>query len=128
MKFPWHSEEGIIGNAKKLNIEFNETRNLKPVRIAVSGPPASGKTFYSKTISDYYNIPRVHIKELCDKAFKMAEVEEPEDEFIQEIKDKIEELKDAEVEKIEAAREGKDYGDEEPPEIDRSAIKVRLPS
>lgn len=69
----------------------------------------------------------MHVKELVDKAFKMAAIEEPDDEFIEEIKGKIEELKDAEVERIEAEREGKDYGDEEPPEIDRDAINVRIP-
>jgi hypothetical protein len=26
LKFPWHCEGGIVGNAKKLNIEFNEFR------------------------------------------------------------------------------------------------------
>ena len=46
-KFPWHCEKGIVEDAKKLNIEFNESRNLKPVKIFVTGPPAAGKSFYS---------------------------------------------------------------------------------
>ena len=46
-KFLWHCQSGIIGNMTKLNQEFNERRGLNPVKIFVSGPPASGKTFYS---------------------------------------------------------------------------------
>ena len=77
-KFPWHCEKGIIADAKKLNIEFNEARFLKPVKIFVTGPPASGKTFYSELINGYYNIPRVCVKELTDKAFAMSKTEEEE--------------------------------------------------
>lgn len=47
LRFPWHCEKGIIDNIGKLNIEFNETRGLKPVKIFISGPPASGKTTYA---------------------------------------------------------------------------------
>ena len=65
-KFPWHCERGVIADAKKLNIEFNEARELEPVKIFVTGPPASGKTFYSEKINGYYNIPRVSVKELTD--------------------------------------------------------------
>ena len=47
LKFPWHCEKGIVDNAKQLNLEFNEARHLEPVKIFVTGPPASGKTYYS---------------------------------------------------------------------------------
>jgi len=93
----------------------------------VSGPPASGKTFYSNKINEYYNIPRVHVQELTDKAFKMASVEEPDEGLATDIKTKLDELRDAEVERIEAERADKDYGDEEPPEIDRNSLKIRVP-
>lgn len=45
-KFPWHCEKGILQNSRLLNDEFNKFRGLNPVKIFVSGPPASGKTFY----------------------------------------------------------------------------------
>lgn len=127
LKFPWHCEKGIIENTSKLNIEFNEARALNPVKIYITGPPASGKTFYSDMINHYYNIPRVHVKELIDRAFEMAAPEEPEEGLATDIKGKIEELKDAAVAKIEEERAEKDYGDEEPPEIDREALSIRLP-
>jgi len=47
LKFPWHCEKGILENARLLNKEFNEVRALKPVKLFISGPPASGKTFYA---------------------------------------------------------------------------------
>lgn len=127
LKFPWHCEKGIIGNARMLNIEFNENRSLNPVKIFVSGPPASGKTHFANKISKYYNIPRVHVKELSDKAFAIADVEEPEEGIAAEIKEKLDELRDNEVARIEEERAEKDYGDEEPPEIDRMALPIRVP-
>ena len=45
--------------------------------------------FYSNKIAEYYNIPRVHVKELTDKAFAMAKLEE-EEGLAAEIKAKIE--------------------------------------
>ena len=67
LKFPWHCEKGIIENIRRLNEEFNTNRGLHPVKIFITGPPASGKTYYSERIANYYNIPRVHAKELVLK-------------------------------------------------------------
>ena len=47
LKFPWYCEKGILENARLLNKEFNEVRELKPVKLFITGPPASGKTFYA---------------------------------------------------------------------------------
>jgi adenylate kinase len=125
-KFPWHCEKGIVADAKKLNIEFNEARDLKPVKVFVTGPPASGKTFYSGDINSYYNIPRVCVKELTDQAFKMGKTEE-EEGLASEIKAKLDEIRDAAVAKIEEERAEIDYGDQEPPEIDREGLPIRVP-
>jgi len=60
-------------------------RGLNPVKIFVTGPPASGKTFYSEKIQHYYNIPRVHVGQLTAEVIRMADLEEEEvdaeDEF-----------------------------------------------
>ena len=47
LKFPWHSEKGLIENSLKLNVEYNTYRGLNPVKIFISGPPASGKSYYA---------------------------------------------------------------------------------
>ena len=57
----------------------------------------------------------------------MAKTENEEDAEANDIKAKIEELRDAAVAKIEEAREGIDFGDDGPPEIDREALQIRLP-
>ena len=133
LKFPWHCEKGIVDNAKALNIEFNEARGLNPVKIFVSGPPASGKSYYAQRVQKYYNVPRVHVKELTDQAFKAANAEEEEGvevtEFEAQIKEKVEELRDAAVAKIEADREESGYEPaEDEPEIDRLALPIRIPN
>jgi adenylate kinase len=60
--FEWHCREGIWGTAKQLNEEFNVARNLIPVKIMVTGPPASGKSYYSDQITKNYDIPHITIK------------------------------------------------------------------
>jgi adenylate kinase len=128
LKFPWHCEKGIGENIRMLNEEFNKNRGLNPVKIFITGPPASGKTFYSERLAVYYNIPRVHAKELAERAFSLAKFEEGQGtELGEEIKAKIEEIKDAMVAQIEEARQalGDDAGEQE--EIDREKLQVRLP-
>ena len=63
-KFPWHARFGIRKNIRSLEGEFNKFRGLNPVKIYVTGPPASGKTFYAEKLAHYYNIPRIHIEPL----------------------------------------------------------------
>ena len=105
LKFPWHCEKGIGENIRMLNEEFNDCRGLHPVKIFLTGPPASGKTFYAERLAVYYNIPRVHAKELADRAFALAKFEEGQGtELGEEIKTAIEAIKDDMMAKIEEAR------------------------
>ncbi|OMJ68431.1 hypothetical protein SteCoe_34122 [Stentor coeruleus] len=60
----WYSLDGIAGNIIKLNTEFNQKRGLRPIKVFVSGPPASGKTFFSRQIASEYNIPHIKVKDL----------------------------------------------------------------
>ncbi len=123
LKFPWHCEKGIIDNIRKLNDEFNDFRGLHPVKIFITGPPASGKTSYSEMIAKYYNIPHIQVNQQVQKALALAAIEEG-GELSEEIKTIVEELKDKMVEEIEANRP-EDI--EEPEEIDRDKLVVRLP-
>ena len=83
----WHSLNGIHGNIYKLNAEFNSSRGLRPIKVFVSGPPASGKSHFSKNVSEEYNIPHIRVKnlivecaenhtELGEKLKKLAEAKE----------------------------------------------------
>ena len=75
-KFPWHAKFGIRKNVPKLNKEFNEFRGLNPVKIFITGPPASGKTFYADSLAKYYNIPKVNVRQLVDEVFRMSAIDE----------------------------------------------------
>lgn len=94
LKFPWHCKKGLPKNIRLLNEEFNEVRGLNPVKMFLQGPPASGKSYFSKELSHYYNIPHIEVKQIIKRAFDLGALEETEDEFATEIKDKIEEIKD----------------------------------
>lgn len=127
MKFKWHCQQGIIKNISSLNKEFNEFRGLNPVKFFITGPPASGKSYYAEKLAKYYNIPVIRVKELAEAAIDIANMEDDdigEDEFKANTKAKIEEIRDNMVAEIEEARP---ETDEDPEEVDRLALKVRVP-
>ena len=120
-KFPWHCEKGLVENSLKLNEEFNEARTLNPVKVFITGPPASGKSFYANRIEEYYNIPRVHISQLTEKAFgytKFEEGNEPEEGTIEgDCNAKIGELRGARIEELQAKRDEENEGKEDVEEL-----------
>lgn len=129
LKFPWHSEKGIIGNMPKLNKEFNDFRGLNPVKIMISGPPASGKTFYSTQLAKYYNIPHVSVKQLSDEALRISLLDEEaigENAFWLDIKTKCDEQRAKMAEEIETKR-GDPPDGEEWPEINQATLPIRVP-
>lgn len=130
LKFPWHCEKGIIGNMPKLNEEFNKFRGLNPVKIFISGPPASGKSFYAEKLAKYYNIPHVHVKQLSDEALRISVLDDEaigENAFFAEIKTKCDEQRAKMAEEIEAKR-GDPPDGEEWPEINLATLPIRVPS
>lgn len=113
----WHCAEGITaGTMKLLNEEFNLFRGLFPLKVFIGGPPASGKTHYTKMLASSYGIPHLTIGEMVEHAKKLK------NELGDEIRSRIEELKNEEMEKYEKTRKKKD------PDLDRATIKVRLPN
>lgn len=128
-KFPWHCEKGIVKNIISLNNEFNTFRGLNPVKMFVTGPPASGKTYYSGELAKYYNIPQISVKQLSDAALAISLLDDEkigEDEEKTAIKAKIEELRDLASQAAEEARGDPPEG-EEWPEIDRATLPIRVP-
>ncbi len=106
-KFPWHSKFGIRKNIRALEKEFNSFRGLNPVKIFISGPPASGKTFYAEKLAHYYNIPRVHVRQLVDEVFRRAAIDEEaagEDVLTNNCRTKLEEIKQAMEDEINEKR------------------------
>ena len=131
-EFPWHARHGIIGCIKNLNVEFNTFRGLNPVKIFVTGPPASGKTFYSDELAKYYNIPKVNVSQLLDEVWKMVAIDEEAlgddpDPLVVEVRTKVDELREVEVGKIEEIRAEKEEPEDGWPEIDKESLSIRVP-
>ncbi|KYN20601.1 Putative adenylate kinase 7, partial [Trachymyrmex cornetzi] len=57
-KMPFRDVVDIVIN------EYKTARNLRPVKIVVLGPPASGKTRVARYLADYYGIHYIHVKTL----------------------------------------------------------------
>ena len=98
LRFPWHCENGIPDNVRKLNEEFNQFRGLNPVKIFITGPPASGKSHYADLLSKYYNIPHVTVQDAVALAATV------QGEMGEELRAKIEEAKDAMMEEAEKTK------------------------
>jgi len=43
-----HCKEGLKNNIASVKEEFQKERGLKPFKIFITGPPASGKSFFGK--------------------------------------------------------------------------------
>ena len=85
-KFQWHCEFGIPENTEKLRQEFNQYRGMHNLKILITGPPGSGKSYISEKLSKFFNIPHFKINDIIEwgKTFT--------DELGEEIKTKLEEI------------------------------------
>jgi adenylate kinase len=112
----WHCREGINKRTMTmLNQEFNLFRGLFPLKLFITGPPASSKTHYAHLLSELYGVPHIKISDLVSNGYKL------QDALGEEIRKKAEEIKDQIVADYDKTKKKKD------PELDRNTIKVRLP-
>lgn len=44
----WHCKSGMAANMNLVKNEFAKARGLRPVKILVTGPPCSGKSFFGQ--------------------------------------------------------------------------------
>ena len=87
-KFHWHCEFGIPENIDILNEEFNLYRDLKPIKIIISGPPYGGKSTIAKMISEKYKLTHFTIDKICEWA------RNEKNEFGDEVRKKEEEIEE----------------------------------
>ncbi|KAL7752798.1 hypothetical protein RI367_001800 [Sorochytrium milnesiophthora] len=57
----WEYESGLVENVERFVREYKEGRGLTPLKIAVHGPPASGKTYYAKKLAKHYQIHLIDV-------------------------------------------------------------------
>ena len=55
-KFKWHCEKGIPQNMDLISQEFNLYRGIKSIKIIITGPPSSGKSYISDKIAKQFKI------------------------------------------------------------------------
>jgi adenylate kinase len=68
----WHCKQGISKQTMPmLNQEFNLYRGLFPLKVFVTGPPASGKTHFSHKLAESYGIPHIKITDLIQMGYKL---------------------------------------------------------
>ena len=100
------------------------------MKIFITGPPASGKTFYAEELARYYNIPRVHVRQLVDEVFRMAAIDEEaagENKLINDCRTKIEEIKTAMEEAINEKRAEMEEPEDGWPDIVIEDSEIRVP-
>ena len=64
LELNWHCKSGLAENIQLVKEEFEKKRGLKPVKIFISGPPCSGKSFFGKQLAEHYNVPHIHMEKL----------------------------------------------------------------
>ena len=101
---------------KSLNEEFNYYRGLFPLKVFISGPPGSGKTFMAKQLADQYGVPHITINDVVKMGMAL------ENEYGQMLKEKIEQLIDDAQAEYDKSKKKKD------PDFDRDTYKPRLPN
>lgn len=58
--FKWHCKGGLAANIQQVKEEFCKERGLKPFKIAITGKPCSGKSFYAAQLAKHYGVPHIH--------------------------------------------------------------------
>ena len=66
IEMDWHCKAGMAANIQLIKNEFAKARGLRPIKIFVTGPPCSGKTFFGKQLGEHYNVPHIHMQKLLD--------------------------------------------------------------
>jgi len=71
----WHCENGpaTAEGFELVREEYVKQRNLRPVRIMMSGPPASGKTFFCQRLTKHYYIPHVQVEAVIQHALQQKD-------------------------------------------------------
>jgi adenylate kinase len=118
-KFKWHCEFGIPENLEKLRQEFTTYRNLRSVKILITGPPASGKTFLAERLSKFMNLPHLKIEEIITWGKTLT------DKLGEDIQARLEEEREKMMTALEEAQ--KKNKKKKEPLPDKASLNPRLP-
>ncbi|KAL7289780.1 hypothetical protein TKK_0016184 [Trichogramma kaykai] len=95
-RIQWQSELSFHRNIQDIVREYRIARNLRPRRLIVLGPPASGKTIIARQLAKYYRLHYIALESLVPDTIQqlMAQIEEAKlacQENEEENEDEIEE-------------------------------------
>ncbi|XP_072895392.1 adenylate kinase 7 isoform X1 [Hemitrygon akajei] len=82
----WVAEAGIVENIQNLFKEFKQSRGLVPLKIAIFGPPAVGKTSVAEKLAKHYKLHHIKIKDVIAEVIADLELRssQPEAEAAEE--------------------------------------------
>mmetsp|Transcript_90349 Transcript_90349/g.156483 ORF Transcript_90349/g.156483 Transcript_90349/m.156483 type:complete len:481 (+) Transcript_90349:58-1500(+) len=60
----WVSKAGFVENIDKIVSEFKSHRKIQPLRVYLTGPPASGKTYYGKKIAEHFKLVNITVSDV----------------------------------------------------------------
>ncbi|XP_067894716.1 adenylate kinase 7 isoform X2 [Heterodontus francisci] len=70
----WVAEAGIVENIQNLIKEFKQSRTLLPLKIAILGPTAVGKTSVAEKLAKHYKLHHIKIKDVIEEAIANLEL------------------------------------------------------
>ena len=98
-KLEWQYRDGFVENFDKIYNEFRIFRRARTVKVFITGPPGSGKTFFSQKIAENFNVPHISmetfINEQIEQKHALAEecktfLANKKEEMVAEAKDQLE--------------------------------------
>lgn len=99
----------------------------------ITGPPASGKTFYADMLAKYYNVPKVNVSHLLNEVWRFDKMDEetidektPNAELINQVKTTLAELREKETERLSEEYEAKKKDNDEDFNPEDEAVKEEI--
>lgn len=66
----WHFDTPFTDNIRAIIKEYKAWRELRPIRIIVLGPPASGKTRVARFLVEHYHLHYINVENLINDTIK----------------------------------------------------------
>ena len=63
-------QAGLVENMSKIIKEYKEVKRLLPIFVCILGPPAVGKTFIIRQLSQHYKLHHVKIADVIKEAIE----------------------------------------------------------
>lgn len=66
LELEWKNELNMAENMDNIVTEFRKSRNLKPLRILLHGPPAAGKSRLAQKLREIYGVQHITVKSMIE--------------------------------------------------------------